>query len=175
MELFPCPYCGGMPEIDSAITSTFESWAVLCSSCYAEISGRKSRKQVIEDWNKRIGLGPKIMSLKYIEVDGKPQPCDNLEEWGQWFENTANRKVRETLIGPFRVSTIFLGLDHSHDETGPPLFYETLVFDLVYKSDLESQTMRRYATREKAIHGHDDEVKKIRDGSQWPPQQQGQR
>lgn len=41
---------------------------------------------------------------------------------------TANRRVREDLLaGGVRVSTVFLGLDHSYGD-GPPLLFETMVF-----------------------------------------------
>lgn len=65
------------------------------------------------------------MSDKYI-LDGKtPVPAD-LMTWAKWFE-TADRRVDATTIGRYRVSTVFLGLDHQYGE-GPPLIFETMVF-----------------------------------------------
>ena len=63
---------------------------------------------------------------KYI-LDGKnPVPCDDIHEWGKWYE-TANRHVEKTNIGEAAVSTVFLGLDHNWGE-GDPLLFETMVF-----------------------------------------------
>jgi len=74
------------------------------------------------------------MSEHYI-LDGKtPVPVD-LITWAKWL-NTGNRivkkdtatvKLRGQPVGEVRVSTVFLGLDHSFGE-GPPLLFETMVF-----------------------------------------------
>lgn len=75
------------------------------------------------------------MSYKYI-LDGKtPVAEPDLMKWGEWMQK-ANRTVRKDTatvklagqpIGEVRVSTVFLGLDHSFGE-GPPLLFETMVF-----------------------------------------------
>ena len=69
------------------------------------------------------------MEDKYI-LDGKtvvPEP--NLKKWGEWVQsNSKNRRVKNDEINGVRVSTVFLGLDHSHGG-GPPLLFETMVFN----------------------------------------------
>lgn len=66
------------------------------------------------------------MSGKYI-LDGKKViSCEDLYTWRNWF-GTATRRVAEDNIGDVRVSTVFLGLDHSFGEGRPQLF-ETMVF-----------------------------------------------
>jgi hypothetical protein len=45
--------------------------------------------------------------------------------WATWFE-AADRHVRDSFQGDVRVSTVFLGLDHS--VYGPPQLFETMVF-----------------------------------------------
>lgn len=67
------------------------------------------------------------MSDKYILDGHKPVPAD-LMGWARWFE-TADRHVAQNNIGALRVSTVFLGLDHSFGE-GPPLLFETMIFGL---------------------------------------------
>lgn len=63
---------------------------------------------------------------KYI-LDGKTVvPCNDLMEWARWFE-TAERHVAIKVIGDVRVSTVFLGLDHSFGGATPILF-ETIIF-----------------------------------------------
>lgn len=62
----------------------------------------------------------------YYILDGKtPVPAD-LMAWARWYE-TADRSVAKSAVGPYRVSTVFLGLNHQFGE-GPPLLFETMVF-----------------------------------------------
>ena len=66
------------------------------------------------------------MNDKYI-LDGKtPKKANDLMEWGRWFE-TADHHVAQDVIGDQRISTVFLGLDHSFG-SGPPLLFETMIF-----------------------------------------------
>ena len=74
------------------------------------------------------------MTKKYIlNARGEPQQCDDIMDWGAWFE-TADRKVAiDNIQDPdsydmsYVVSTVFLGLDHSLG-FGPPVYWETMVF-----------------------------------------------
>ena len=96
------------------------------------------------------------MSNNYI-LDGKtPVLCDDLLTWAKWFE-TANRHVAKTEIGDVRISTVFLGLDHSW-VGGPPLLFETLVFG----GELD-QEQERYSTWDEAEEGHKRMVKRARE------------
>jgi len=65
---------------------------------------------------------------KYI-LDGRiPVPCEDLLAWAEWFEHSdAERTVRQEEVGPYWVSTVFLGLDHNYGR-GPPRLFETMVF-----------------------------------------------
>lgn len=54
----------------------------------------------------------------------------DLLAWAHWFE-TCDRHVRLTRVGPYYISTIFLGLDHSFrflDAQGPPILFETMAW-----------------------------------------------
>ena len=70
----------------------------------------------------------------YYHRDGTPFPLDpahTMDETLQWateFE-TADRSVGNTMT-PYgeRLSTVFLGMDHSFMKTGPPLIFETMLF-----------------------------------------------
>lgn len=97
------------------------------------------------------------MSDKFIlDESGNPVPAKSLAEWGEWFETAGEKRVvdrTETLNG--RVSTVFLGLDHSYGE-GPPLLYETMVFDGPIHEETE-----RYSTRQQAEAGHLAMVKRV--------------
>lgn len=85
-----------------------------------------------------------------LDKDGVPTPVDDLFDWAQWMQ-TADRQVAKDLIGSHRVSTVFLGLDYSFEEHGPPILYETMIFGPLMVND-EYQT--RYSTREQALAGH---------------------
>jgi hypothetical protein len=96
------------------------------------------------------------MTDKYILVDKKVIPVDDLFEWGRWLEEHQDeRMVDKTTIGKARVSTVFLGLDHSFG-MGPPLLFETMVFGGKHDGDME-----RYSTWEEAKAGHKKMVKLV--------------
>lgn len=94
------------------------------------------------------------MNRYYILDENKePIPVDALE-WATWYE-TAERHVGDTTIGDARISTVFLGLDHSFGH-GKPLIYETMVF-----GGALDQECRRYSTRQEALDGHAEMVKRV--------------
>lgn len=66
------------------------------------------------------------MSKRYILKGKTPIVCDDLLTWAHFFEE-GNRRVAETVVGGTRISTVFLGLDHSFGN-GPPLLFETMIF-----------------------------------------------
>ena len=64
----------------------------------------------------------------YVLVGQTPVPEPDILKWGEWF-NTAERLVAKTEIPGGIVSTVFLGIDHRFSWEGPPLLFETMVFD----------------------------------------------
>lgn len=87
------------------------------------------------------------MSDKYI-LDGHEIKSASLEAWAHWFE-TADRHVAKTTISDeVKVSTVFLGLDHSFG-SGPPLLFETMIF-----GGEHDQYTDRYETWGQAAAGH---------------------
>src|SRR6266852_1234578 len=93
------------------------------------------------------------MNDKYKLVGHEVVPVEDLLEWVRWLE-TAERKVAHDQISPdVRVSTVFLGLDHSFDQ-GPPLLFETMIF-----GGKHSYFQERYTTWEQAEEGHKRAVK----------------
>ncbi len=94
------------------------------------------------------------MSDHYIlAADGKtPVACD-LMTWARAFEDRNARRVAATeLPGGIRVSTVFLGLDHSFGE-GPPILWETMIFGGNHDED-----QWRYSSYDDAIAGHERAV-----------------
>ena len=62
----------------------------------------------------------------FYKLEGhNPVACQDTQEWAEWFE-TADRAVAQDMVGDFKISTIFLGIDHALGET--PLLFETMIF-----------------------------------------------
>lgn len=112
------------------------------------------------------------MSHHYLlDENHQPQPVDLLV-WAKWFE-TSDRHVRLTRVGPYTVSTVFMGLDHNFFHQGPPILFETMVM-----IDMETEikfvaprTMRvsfldiqeRCCTWEEALLQHQRVIDQIRE------------
>lgn len=92
--------------------------------------------------------------LQYIlDEHGEPQPCDDIVAWGRWFQ-TAERRVAQDFdegdpAKQIRVSTVFLGLDHSYIDGGPPVLWETMVFGGALDGACD-----RYTSKDDALKGH---------------------
>jgi hypothetical protein len=99
--------------------------------------------------------------FNYYKLEGKSiVKCRDMMEWATWFE-TADRHVTLEVIGGVRISTVFLGLDHSFSFTNEtrPVLFETMVF--VGRDSLE-EYMDRYCTYEEAEAGHKAIVENIK-------------
>ena len=94
----------------------------------------------------------------YILVNGEPVEERDLIMWARWYEAHGSlvyvNRVPPLLglFGGCRVSTIFLGLDHSFG-SGPPLLWETMIFGGPLDGD-----EWRYASRSEAAAGHESAV-----------------
>lgn len=103
------------------------------------------------------------MSGQYIlDERGEPVPEADLRKWGAWME-TASRHVGDTRIGVTRVSTVFLGLDHSFGDEPGPVLWETIVFGGPPGLDREQ---RRYRSAADARAGHEELVALVRRATQ---------
>ena len=85
---------------------------------------------------------------KYYILDGKTAKSVDPITWATWFKK-ADRHVADERIGGCRISTIFLGFDHSFSPNEPPLLFETMVFDGLLNGEMD-----RYTTWEQAEKGH---------------------
>lgn len=75
--------------------------------------------------------------------------CDDVFIWAKSFD-VNKRRVALTNGFKVRVSTVFLGLDHSFG-FGPPLLFETMVFG---KNEWIEKDCERYSTWLEAEAGH---------------------
>jgi hypothetical protein len=114
------------------------------------------------------------VSDRYILTeDHRVVPEPDLLTWARWFEE-ADRHVGQEFVGPYWVSTIFLGLDHyfpamfSGVAHNSPLIFETMVFDhsreesspwFSRKHHPSFNFQRRYRSWDEAKAGHEYAVK----------------
>lgn len=89
---------------------------------------------------------------KYI-LDGKNVKEASLIEWAAWYEKAKRHVSLNKLKDGTKISTVFLGLDHSFDG-GPPLLFETMIFGGKHDGYCE-----RYTTWEEAEEGHKEALK----------------
>jgi hypothetical protein len=105
---------------------------------------------------------------RYILKGKIPVPCEDLLTWGRWLEDSQQRVVKQEDVGPFWVSTVFLGLDHNWGD-GPPLLFETMIFRDVTEADrrrrggpkhvsVDDAPMWRTSTWELALEQHQEAV-----------------
>lgn len=99
------------------------------------------------------------MSARYYTLDsnGTPQLVRNAMQWAAWMQS-ANRSVARTQISEeVFVSTVFLGLDHNHFGSGPPILWETMVFG----GPMHEEMNRCSGSREQAEAMHNDMVERV--------------
>ena len=96
----------------------------------------------------------------------RPDDPEGALEGARTMEGT--RRVAETDVEGFRVSTVFLGLDHSWSG-GPPLIFESMVFsattkfnEIAQREFHEELDQRRYSTYAQAMAGHEAMVAETR-------------
>jgi hypothetical protein len=90
--------------------------------------------------------------------DGGPVDPQVLIAWALMYAGDA-RRVAFDQVGPgIEVSTVFLGIDHRFGGDGPPIVFETMVFD-----DYGGNEMVRYCTWDAAVAGHAETVAKLKE------------
>ncbi len=111
---------------------------------------------------------------RYILVDHEPVLCEDLITWATWFEgNLSERRVRLTRVGPYYVSTVFLGLDHNFRPQGPPILFETMVWiygereitigGKTFKHNQDFLNIQeRCSTWEQALAQHEDVIRQVK-------------
>jgi hypothetical protein len=98
------------------------------------------------------------MNDRYIlDAQGTPVPEPDLMKWACWYES-ATRIVAQEWVGEAQVSTVFLGLDHNHRRQGPPILWETMVFN----GRLNGSMARCAGSKEQAEAMHQSMVDKVK-------------
>lgn len=100
------------------------------------------------------------MNYWYRENEDGTVRLAKLEEMTDDFFRDESRIVAKADMGDAHVSTVFLGLDHSHTGEGPPVLYETMIF-----GGPHNEFQRRYCTRAQAKSAHESIVKALQEGN----------
>ncbi len=107
------------------------------------------------------------LDTRYFILDENNDPAPTtLQEWAEWCwgddQQAANpRRIVAQENVPvnadgeseqsYRVSTVFLGLDHRFGGDGPPILFETMIFG---PDDTDERYTDRYCTYAEALAGH---------------------
>lgn len=92
-----------------------------------------------------------------LDANGQPKPEPDLLTWAQWLE-TAHRQIGLDTVGDVEVSTVFLGLDHNFERSGPPILWETMTFG----SGQPQEQRRCSGSREQAEAMHAEMVEWVK-------------
>lgn len=95
--------------------------------------------------------------MEYYDKEGRP--LDRESGW-RLFEDMDYKRVASTDVGPYWVSTVWLGLDHRFIGDGPPVIFETMVFAKGQRDDPQDHGLTdidcvRYCTEAEAKAGHE--------------------
>lgn len=69
------------------------------------------------------------LRFSVLDENGEVLPVNSIREWAHFMESP-QRDIQLDQVGDYRVSTVFLGLNHqfSADPKAPSLWFETMVF-----------------------------------------------
>ena len=124
----------------------------------------------------RLPSFPQEILYAILNENHEVIPVRDWREWGEWMEGefksggAKKRRVAENQISGWWISTVFLGINHGF--LGPPLWFETMVFEKyppppeVGKKirQLLDEMQLRYPTWADAEEGHAMVVEMIRCG-----------
>jgi len=102
------------------------------------------------------------MSTRFYTLIGQtPTPCQDVLEWAEWLEHS-DRQVSLTVVGRYRISTVFLALNHRLGD-GEPLLFETIVFDKNEQHEVgfDPGCIERCATWIQAERQHERAVRQV--------------
>jgi hypothetical protein len=92
---------------------------------------------------------------EWFDKQGRPMSIEQWQAKGHGY-----RRIELDIVGPYRISTVWLGLNFQFGD-GPPLIFETMVFKDGDNLDPE-RDCERYSTESDAIAGHAAMVAKYR-------------
>lgn len=96
----------------------------------------------------------------YYDYDGNPTDHDT---WSRLWDDTEARRLALDTVGGYRVSTVWLGVDHSFGHHEQPVLWETMVFSKGPDPYDLNEFMCRYDSRDEALAGHVEVVEMVRE------------
>ena len=97
----------------------------------------------------------------YLNDDNSTRECDVME-WCHQLEEM-NKYSKHHLgfdeVKGYLVSTIWIGSNMNYSGVGPPLIFETLIFN-----DKDSMYCEKYSTWDEAIDGHERAIQWVKNG-----------
>lgn len=90
-------------------------------------STTSTREAIRTNEEVRMTFDPHNVTGKYILIGQSAVPEPDLLKWAFWLE-AADLQVALTRVGPYRVSTVFLGFDHSLGFRKELTLFETMAF-----------------------------------------------
>ncbi len=113
------------------------------------------------DQKERDKLLNEVDGTSYFKLAGhKTVPC-SMQEWSDNLQHQSKVVAQDKLECGALVSTVFLGLNHSFIPGGPPILFETMIFDWVEPSltgamgeSPHEDYQERYCTWDEAVEGH---------------------
>jgi hypothetical protein len=97
--------------------------------------------------------------MTYYILDNDYNPIEtDIISWGKYM--STNKRVSWQNRDGVVVSTVFLGIDHSHELGSKPVLFETMVFEGEFDGEME-----RYCTWDEAKAGHEKMAEKVFGGA----------
>lgn len=105
--------------------------------------------------------------LYYILNEDHTVTGVGMQTWSEWYNNPlSSRRVALDHVGSWMISTVFLGIDYSFRGDGPPILFETMVFE---HGDVGAESeVNRYSTWDDAIQGHQAMVERYKTETSEP-------
>lgn len=91
----------------------------------------------------------------YLDKQGKEIP---VLEWGRLVEDENYKIVKQTSLGDYLISTVWMGLNMAFFRDEKPLIFETMIFcenEETKKEDRLHMFQERYSNEQDAIEGHE--------------------
>mgnify|MGYP001601837219 CR=1 FL=1 len=135
--------------------------------------GHLNEESVQEEFANYLRQGPDYLRARkaledegslYWILDGHTPVNVGMDDYLAFILNNREddwRRVALDLVDGYRISTVFLALDHDHSGKGPPVLFETMVFLGDSGEDLYCE---RYHIWDEAEAGHKIAVQWVKDG-----------
>jgi hypothetical protein len=94
--------------------------------------------------------------MRFYGRDGRSIGRD---EWMRQIEDHDHRRIGLDEVGDTHISTVWMGIDHSFWDHGPPVIFESMLFGGEFSGE-----MRRYHTEAEALEGHRHAVRNLQSG-----------